>query len=347
MILLFRYDPSGTFEMSNATSVATVFFGLGVIYLLLMMSFKNDVLFEYVGLSGRNLWSILKMSLIIIVTLMTFIGILALIFHFVKNPPQSRAFFTIMNILIFSTSILFFLYLLKDYHFESPYLQLLQNVILYIPCLFYDLIDWAKEQYKITTPTAYIILAIDFVFILINYLWHKIKIYYEHHQKEGGLLLEGPVFLNKKEILGTFENMMEIKANKPISYHYGLSFKIYINPQPPNTSAAYNEYCTLFDYGGKPTLLYKADENKLKIQVKINDNETKNIYLGNDMKLQKWNHFIINYDGGTLDVILNGKLISSTGSIAPYITLDVVSVGHQNGINGGIRDVVYFRKPVV
>jgi hypothetical protein len=93
--------------------------------------------------------------------------------------------------------------------------------------------------------------------------------------------------------------------------------------------------------------MYKADENKLKIQVKINEDEIKNIYLGTDLKLQKWNHFIINYDGGTLDVFLNDKLISSSSSIAPYMTLDAVSVGDKNGIHGAIKDVVYFRKPVI
>jgi hypothetical protein len=81
--------------------------------------------------------------------------------------------------------------------------------------------------------------------------------------------------------------------------------------------------------------------------VKINENEVKDIYLGNDMRLQRWNKFLINYDGGTLDVFLNDKLISSSSSIAPYMTLDLVSVGQNHGINGGIRDVVYFRNPVV
>ena len=65
------------------------------------------------------------------------------------------------------------------------------------------------------------------------------------------------------------------------------------------------------------------------------------------MKLQKWNKFLINYDGGTLDIFLNDKLLSSSSSIAPYMTLDVVSVGANNGINGGIRNVVYFRNPVI
>ena len=311
------------------------------------MSLKHDILFNSFSLGGRNLWSITKMSLVIISTIALFIGLIFFIFHFVKNPPQTRAFFTVFNILIFTTTILFLLYLIKDYKFENPYLRLIKSLILYVPCLIYDLIDWAKYQYSITTSTAYIILLVDVVFILMSYLWNKLRTYMKHNTQADGLLLEGPVYLNKKHVLGTFEEMKATIGNKNFSYNYGISFDIYINPQPPNTSAAYSEYTTLFDYGGKPTLLYKADENKLKIQVKMNDDETKNIYLGTDIMFQKWNKFLINYDGGTLDVFLNDKLISSTGSLAPYMTLDVVTVGKNNGINGGIRDVIYFRQPVV
>lgn len=347
MILLFRYDPTGHFEWGNATSVAMVFFGLGVLYLLIIMSVKNNMLFHYVGLNTRNLWSITKMSLIIISALALFIGSIFLLFHFVKNPPHSRAFFTVFNILIFTTTVLLLLYLIKDYKFQNPYLRLIQHVILYIPCLVYDLIDWTKYQMSITTPTAYIILGFDIVFITLSYLWNKVKMYMKHHARADGLLLEGPVYLNKKHVLGTFEDMKETLGKKNYNYNYGISFEIYINPQPPNTSAAYNEYTTLFDYGGKPKLLYKANENKLKVQVKMNDKETKNIYLGNDIKFQKWNKFLINYTGGTLDVFLNDKLISSTGSLAPYMTLDVITVGKDNGINGGIKDVIYFRQPIV
>jgi hypothetical protein len=347
MILLFRYDPSGHFALGNATSVAMVFFGIGVLYLLIIMSVKNYDLFNFVGLNGRNLWSIAKMSFIIISAVALFVGLIFLLFNFVQNPPQSKAFFSVLNVIIFTTTILLLIYLIKDYKFTNPYIRLIQSVILYIPCLFYDFVDWVKYQLSITTPTAYIILGIDIFFIALNYFWNKLKLYMKHNARADGLLLEGPVYLNKRHILGTFEDMKETLGNKNFSYNYGISFEIYINPQPPNTSAAYNEYTTLFDYGGKPKLLYKAKDNKLKIQVKMNDTETKNIYLGNDMKFQKWNKFLINYAGGTLDVFLNDNLISSTGSLAPYMTLDVVSVGKNNGINGGIKDVMYFRQPIV
>lgn len=347
MVLLFRYDPTGRFAVGGAVSVAMSFFGLGILFILLMMSLKNDMVGNIFGLSTRNIWSIVKVASVIAGIIALFIATLSLVFGFVKNPPMSRAFFSVVNTVIFSVTLLFVLYFFKDYSFESPHMQLLKNAVMYIPCMVYDMIEWAKYQYSITTPTAYIILALDVGIILLNNLWKKIQIYYEHRQKEDGLLLEGPVFLNEEVTLGTFENMMEIKNNRPINYHYGLSFKIYINPQPPSTSSAYSEYTKIFDYGGKPKILYKADENKIKIQMKINENETQDIYVGDGMKLQKWNHFVINYDGGTLDVILNGDLVASKSSVAPYMTLDVVSVGQNNGINGGIRDVLYFRKPVV
>lgn len=341
MIIFFRLDHGGKKGFSEIFSTAMAFFGAFILILLTLKKYNIDVL------GNKNVMFIAKSIGIILSVLLLFIGLISIIFRFVKEPPISRAFFTVINIIIFSTTLLFILYLVKDYKFDNPYLLLIQNTIMYIPCLTYDLIDWIKYQYSITTPTAYIILGVDVGIILLNTLYQKAVTLYTHKKIEDGMLLEGPVFLNGKTTLGTFENMMSIKENKPINYHYGLSFEVYINPQPPSTSAAYSEYTVLFDYGGKPTLLYKADENKLKIQMKMNENETKNIYLGSDLKLQKWNKFIINYDGGILDIILNGKLLSSTSSVSPYMTLDVVSVGHNNGINGGIRNVLYFRKPII
>ena len=346
-ILLFRFDYSGKFNFGSSATVALTIMGMGLLFLMILMIYKSYILFDYFGLNLTNVWSILKVSSVIIVILLAFILLIFTIFSTVKNPPASKAFFTIFNTLIFGVTMLFALYFLKDYRFENPILRLLKNAILYIPCLVYDFIDFAKEQYRITTPTAYIILAIDIALIILNSIIGKVKIWYLHLKSPHGLLLDGPVYLNQKRILGNFEEMKEVKENKNFSYRYGISFDIYINPQPPNTSAAYTEYTPLFDYGGKPTLLYKADENKLKVQVILNENETKDIYLGTHMKLQKWNKFLINYDRGTLDIFLNDKLLSSSSSIAPYMTLDVVSVGANNGINGGIRNVVYFRNPVI
>ena len=347
VILLFQYNPTGHFDMGNAITVSMSVFGCIIIGMLIMMSYKNDIMFNDSGLNTRNVWSITKMSLVIFSGIALFIGIIFTIFHFVQYPTQSIAFFKVFNMLIVITTCLFFIYLIKDIKFNNPYVRFIQSVILYVPCLIYDFIDWVKYQYSITTPTSFIILGFDIAFILLNYLWKHALLFIKHNNKADLILLEDPVYLNQKHMLGTFEDLKASRKNKNYNYNYAVSFDIYINPQPPSTSSAYTEYSTLFDYGGKPTLLYKADENKLKIQMKMNNDTTENIYLGTDMKLQKWNTFLINYVGGTLDIFLNNILISSTGSLSPYMTLDVVTVGQTDGINGGIREVVYFRKPVL
>jgi hypothetical protein len=60
--------------------------------------------------------------------------------------------------------------------------------------------------------------------------------------------------------------------------------------------------------------------------------------------LQKWNNIIINYNGGILDIFLNGELAKSCMEVIPYFTLDSLTIGENNGIKGGICNLIYFNK---
>ena len=53
---------------------------------------------------------------------------------------------------------------------------------------------------------------------------------------------------------------------------------------------------------------------------------------------------ILNFDGGTLDVFLNGELVSSNIGVTPYYTLDSLIVGEENGYVGSICNLMYFQK---
>jgi hypothetical protein len=68
------------------------------------------------------------------------------------------------------------------------------------------------------------------------------------------------------------------------------------------------------------------------------------IYKNANIPLQKWNHFIINYSGGIMDIFLNGELVKSVNGVVPYYTLDNLTIGEKNGLKGGICNVVYFKK---
>ena len=50
----------------------------------------------------------------------------------------------------------------------------------------------------------------------------------------------------------------------------------------------------------------------------------------------------MSYDKGTFDVFINGKLVASRPEIVPYIQLDNVVTGEDDGISGGICNVVYY-----
>jgi len=169
--------------------------------------------------------------------------------------------------------------------------------------------------------------------------------------------LKEPKYLNSENVLGTFDELygkdlnidMDLDSAKPkFNYHYSLSAWFYINPQPPNTSPAYNKYTNILNYGGKPAVEFNGQLNSLRVTVETEQqpdgsNKTVQVFETKKVLFQRWNNIVINYDRGTMDVFLNGKLVGSRPSIAPYMTYESINVGANNGIHGGISNVLYYK----
>jgi hypothetical protein len=120
----------------------------------------------------------------------------------------------------------------------------------------------------------------------------------------------------------------------------------------------YNKYTSLLNFGNKPNVLYNGKKHSLMITIQQKNLQdiTKNklidfdsegnriIYNNDNILLQKWNNLIINYNGGTLDIFLNGELVKSSIEVVPYYKFDNLTIGENDGIKGGICNVVYFRR---
>jgi len=129
-------------------------------------------------------------------------------------------------------------------------------------------------------------------------------------------------------------------------YNYGISFFLYLNPQPINTGVAYVKDTVIFDYASKPKIVFNGIDQELKFICKDITNLERTIYVTNDIKYQKWMNIVINYKSGTVDVFIDGVLRASESQLAPFMDYSKIYVGSKNGLAGGIKEVTYFSDPL-
>jgi hypothetical protein len=236
---------------------------------------------------------------------------------------------------------------------KNAFFSLIINILFYIPCIFGDLMEKVSSEYNATTKNSLIALVIS-ILIIVSYfvlpnLTQKVQL------RGGKQLVNKPVYTDE---LYSLANYIQLNGSDKIDYQYALSFWVFIDAAPPSTSAAYSKYTSLLNFGFKPNVMYNAEKNTLIVitqqkfnnktvdneLVDIDDKNKKIIYKNKNFLLQKWNNIIINYTGGTMDVFLNGELVSSAKNIIPYNTLDNLTIGEDNGIKGGICNVIYYNK---
>ena len=119
-----------------------------------------------------------------------------------------------------------------------------------------------------------------------------------------------------------------------------------------------NNLFSILNFGNKPNVLYNVKSNTLFVTMQQKDlQKTTNnklidfdeegnriLYKNENVLLQKWNNIVINYNGGIFDIFLNGELVKSDNGVVPYYKLDNLTIGQDNGLKGGICNVVYFKR---
>jgi len=234
---------------------------------------------------------------------------------------------------------------------KNAFFSLIMSMLFYIPCIFGDLMGKVTSEYNATTKTSLITLVIG-ILIIVSYfvlptITNKVQL------RGGKQLVNKPVYTDQLYSLG---NKIQLKGSDNIDYEYAISFWAFVDSAPPSTSSSYSKYTSLLNFGFKPNVMYNAEKNTLIVitqqkfanktssneLIDIDDKNKRIIYENDKFLLQKWNNIIINYSGGTMDVFLNGELVSSAKNIIPYTTFDTLTIGEENGIKGGICNVVYY-----
>ena len=260
---------------------------------------------------------------------------------------------------------------------------LIKNFIMFLPCLLVIIVDEISEDIK-GTPKSIYILFIILLFLVLLFIGLPLLFELLSNLNKNDLLSgKGPYYLNRKREIGRYQDLSKnykyikknvnkgsssyslfndneeqdfnIKAevgdlgNKKMKYNYtySLSFYLYLNPQPENTSIAYNRETELFNYGNKPVILYDGRSRNLIIKSKTKTNEGNQmdtIYKTKNIKYQKWMLITINYEDNMIDVFIDNKLVGSKKNVSPYFDDDKVTIGEDNGIHGSIKDIYYFDK---
>ena len=227
--------------------------------------------------------------------------------------------------------------------------NLILKGILYVPCLVGEhvkkWVQFIRYDMKREPKTTWMILLGELVLIAGSIFYFSSNIQSIVDTPQNGIMLQDDaVYLDERTVVGNYDNLNQGKNG--FLYNYAISCWFWINPQPPSQSASTTVYTSILNYGNTPNITYMGAQNTLRITMKDQDHK---IELMDDLvniPLQRWNHLVVNYSGGTLDVFLNGNLERTVTEVIPFKSTEPVTIGTDDGVQGGICKVVYLQTAI-
>ena len=260
-------------------------------------------------------------------------------------------------------------------------LCLIKNMVLFLPCMLILMMDELNKDIKATPGTTISLFILLLILVLAFMGIPSLFKYLTNFNKYDLLGGKGPYYIDKRRIIGKYQEFSNdyksslskispksssytlldenenhdfnikvdtgyVDKNKfKYKYEYSVSFFLYINPQPQNTSLAYNKETELFNYGNKPVILYDGRNRNLIIKSKAQTGEGSQmdtIYQTKNIKYQKWLFITINYKDNMIDVFIDGRIVGSKKNVPPFFSDDKITIGEDNGIHGSIKEIYYF-----
>jgi len=401
MTIIYFWNP---FQfLTNHVDISTMtVVTIGTAIMIAMFLYQNNRFFlkaEELGASGSapGLDKEIQTALTYFLSIVFFILVLYSLISIGESYGNNKSFFSWVLLfgIIFTMGAIAYKFIDKSNFLDKyPAVRLIINIILYLPCIYVNKIDMilklvgvGKDEGANTPKSVWILLASELVLIVLYLLYPYVHKYYQRKvyigdKNEGELLINEPVDISS-ELLVTSYNQLnppdELSGALTPEYNYAISLWFNIDAMPPSTGYQYNKYTTIFNFGEKPNIKYKASNNTLvmttemgkdnaemktlidnlktekgyddvqiaqylkEIGIELDEDDNRIVYKTKKFPMQRWNNVVFNYTGGTLDIFFNGVLARSAIEIAPFLENDSMYIGTSDGISGGVCSLIYFK----
>jgi len=230
-------------------------------------------------------------------------------------------------------SLLIYKYYMSAKNKEKVFL-FLRTIFDYIPCLMTDMKEVIKSSLSDVTIVSVGVIFMVTAYLALTPLYNVIS-----SKINEKYLFNGPVYISKNTNVNVPPKYDNTDGS---SSSYSISFWFWITPQPIGTSSAYSKYTNILTYVGKPLVEYNTELDTLRVS-SLGDKREDDpmVYSTKNIPKQKWNQFVMNYDAGTMDIFINGELVTSKNQMVLGSRVGNISIGETNGIEGGVRNVDY------
>ena len=238
------------------------------------------------------------------------------------------------------------------------------NLIFFLPCLVSDFVAYIKKEYNMTPSVVYILFLIEVfiisVMIATSYIPQLLS------NLGGKNIISSPIFLDSSTVKSASNYVVDPTQNRtslsdPImrtNNTYAISLWTFVNQRTTKSATNFNIFSYGFhgndasgnSIGFKPKLEFNGAMDGFK----QNYSDTYNVtFVDNgpdyiiEAPSQKWNNFVFNYNGDSMDLFVNGILTLSYACIPNYnSTNDQFIMGENYGLYGAICNVNYYDKPL-
>lgn len=208
------------------------------------------------------------------------------------------------------------------------------QVIMFLPCLLVDFIEYIKAELQITPNTVYVLLAFE-VLLLLAFFGIP-KLIDASKSTTSTTLLKQPVFLNRPIQIADYKVLaVNAPSTSPflemVRYrnNYSLSFWAYLNPTGTGKLPLL-KMGTKSDSGGKPLVEYANGKYVFTLTNAGTAPPSYEVVLPS----QKWNFFVITYNDYSVDLFVNGNLEKTyelkTDTLPTYGPGDIIEIGYNS-----------------